>query len=392
MDRNLNQQEQEEVRAARAKFFQQEHKRKHSLENTQVDKQPTTPNSQLDKHPITTQPSAMSSSGKRFKFPGMTSTPPSKSASKAPLIVRFYDPDVQARDAHDRTQELILSWPDNRLESCHNYIQMLFPVPEGSAFNWEAPIIDRETMDAFRSRSELRSRLRQSFERMLDFYGFTVTTQPKKAEGTKKENVETGDDAVAGTTEQQSENADNSSSDSKPPSEVASYSNTDEAVENKGKEPQTQETPQDESTKQVSTSTFPPGAPSNNTALSGYYVVRAPHWRKSFNNWAVRFDHNHLRITRILRCLRILGLQTECDAFFEALKEVYEDPAFKISERSMSYWTRAVTRPLYIAPDDDRIEWLRVWEQEQEAAKENKNTSEVEGKGKDAEKKASGEE
>jgi hypothetical protein len=68
--------------------------------------------------------------------------------------------------------------------------------------------------------------------------------------------------------------------------------------------------------------------------------------------------------------LRILGLQTECKAFFKALKQVYDDPTVKISERSLMYWTRAVTRPLHIAPDDDRIEWLKEWEDEQEAAKE----------------------
>jgi hypothetical protein len=112
-----------------------------------------------------------------------------------PLIVRFYDVDVQARDSRGRTQEEILAWSDTQLESCHNYIQMLFPVPEGSAFNWEAPIIDRETMDTFRSRKDLRDRLRQSFERMLGFYGFTVEIQPadeKDAAEPKDADIATG--------------------------------------------------------------------------------------------------------------------------------------------------------------------------------------------------------
>ncbi|KAF2827918.1 hypothetical protein CC86DRAFT_369117 [Ophiobolus disseminans] len=317
---------------------------------------------------------------KRFKFPGMTSTPPSKTASKTPLIVRFYDPDVQARDAHDRKQEHILSWPDSQLERCHNYIQMLFPVPEGSAFNWEAPIIDRETMDAFRSRSELRSRLRWSFERMLDFYGFEVKLQPEETEAKE---VEAADDPVAGSVEDKKEGAEDALPDTKSSPEVAPESNTEEAItdEGKGKEPESKDATKEEPAEQSSATTVPPSAHTKTAASCGYDVVRSSHWAKSFKGWAVRFDHNHLRITRILRCLRILGLQTECDAFFAALKEVYEDPAFKISERSMSYWTRAVTRPLYIAPDDERIDWLREWEREQEALKASEEDAKVEKKG-----------
>jgi hypothetical protein len=312
MDRNLNQQEQEKVRAARANFFQ-----------IQKRKNPTTGDSCLEDATETsnTQPDNMSLS-KRFKFPGMTSTKPSATASKTPLIVRFYDADVQAKDAHGRTQELILAWPDTQLESCHNYIQMLFPVPEGSAFNWEAPIIDREVMDTFRARSDLRNRLRRSFERMLEFYGFEYASQSE----------DTGENEVT--------QADDKSKD------TAASSEHDATQATKSRE----------------------SAIDNSAVSLGTSVVRAPHWRNSFRNWAVRFDHNHLRITRILRCLRVLGLQKECDAFFEALKNVFDDPSINISERTMTYWTRAVTRPLYIAPDDDEIEWLKEWEEEQQAA------------------------
>jgi hypothetical protein len=326
MDRNLDQQEQEKVRAARANCFQVQ-KRKNS----------TTGDSHLEDITATssTQPENMSSS-KRFKFPGMTSTKPSPTASNTPLIVRFYDADVQAKDAHGRTQEVILAWPDSRLESCHNYIQMLFPVPEGSAFNWEAPIIDREVMDSFRARSDLRNRLRRSFERMLDFYGFQFAPQSDEKEHTQ---------------------ADDNSKDLTGSSEHDA----------------TQTTKSGES------------AVDNSTASFGDSIVRAPHWRNSFRNWAARFDHNHLRITRILRCLRVLGLQAECDAFFKALENVFNDPAINISERTMTYWTRAVTRPLYIAPDDDEIEWLKEWEEEQQAAQEGDNVvakEETEGKDK----------
>ncbi|KAJ4376536.1 hypothetical protein N0V86_006649 [Didymella sp. IMI 355093] len=123
------------------------------------------------------------SASKRQKLSSMA---PSKQSS----IVRFYDPDVKAKDALGRTQEQILAWPNNQLENSHNYIQMLFPLPEGSPFNFAAPVIDLETMKAFRANSELRQRLRTSFERMLTFYGFTTSIHPEPEREEKKDNEE----------------------------------------------------------------------------------------------------------------------------------------------------------------------------------------------------------
>jgi hypothetical protein len=95
-------------------------------------------------------------------------------------------------------------------------------------------------------------------------------------------------------------------------------------------------------------------------------VIRAPHWRRASQNWAVRFDHNHLRMTRIIRSLRILGLHDEATAFYDALVEVYREPYIHINERTARYWHMAVAQPLHIAPDGERIGWLRRWAEEQE--------------------------
>lgn len=40
--------------------------------------------------------------------------------------------------------------------------------------NDSAPIINKEVFDAFRSRPELRSKLREAFKKMLWFYGFEL--------------------------------------------------------------------------------------------------------------------------------------------------------------------------------------------------------------------------
>lgn len=94
-------------------------------------------------------------------------------------------------------------------------------------------------------------------------------------------------------------------------------------------------------------------------------------------SWLMRMNHNHLRITRIIRyialtklefthilttnfrCLRILGLEEVAQVFYQALVE-HGDP---VSPRSRMYWQRAAERPLYLPPDEDDesatgIEWL----------------------------------
>lgn len=178
-------------------------------------------------------------------------------------IVLFYDPQVHAPDLQGRTLNTVLSWPDTRLESCHNYIQFLFPIPEPSAFNNFAPAVDEDTYNAFRLRPELRASLKRSYLRILAFYGF-----------------------------QHNENSE----------EV--------------------------------------------------YVSRTSRFSQAATRWVRRVDHNHLRITRILRSLRVLGLVAEAAALWRALTEVYEEKKV-ISERSYTFWTRAAKRPLRLAPEDE---------------------------------------
>ena len=266
-------------------------------------------------------------------------------------IVRFYDPDVKAKDALGRTQEQILAWPSSQLENSHNYIQILFPLPEGSPFNYAAPIIDLETMKAFRSNSELRQRLRASFERMLTFYGFTTSIHPEPEIG--KEDAEDQDYTIE------------EASKVTPAMSKTEGGNSDVQALATATGETTTETASAEAASDKNEPSAPKPAPQ--ASPFGYCVVRGPNFCKASRNWAVRMDHNHLRITRILRCLRVLGLQKECDAFFAALKRVYDDPSISIGPRSLEFWTRAVERPLYMAPDDEECDWLRAWEEQQKA-------------------------
>ena len=87
----------------------------------------------------------------------------------------------------------------------------------------------------------------------------------------------------------------------------------------------------------------------------GYYVSRTLSFKKAATTWVRRFDHNHLRITRILRSLRILGLAMEAEALWRALEEVCEEKGV-IGQKSRIFWTRAVKRPLRLAPEDEENE------------------------------------
>jgi hypothetical protein len=152
------------------------------------------------------------------------------------------------RDDKGRTLEEILAWPDEELEAVHNFIQWLFPLPERSGANPDAPVLDAATISAFRASSELQDRLRQSFLRMLRFYGLVFET----------------------------------------------------------------------------------GA-----------VRPAANFSTRSLNWLNPGNHNHLRLTRILRSLRLLGLESESEALFRALSGIYRAQPESITQRTYQFWESA---------------------------------------------------
>ncbi|GJL82382.1 MAG: hypothetical protein DHS20C01_20160 [marine bacterium B5-7] len=85
-----------------------------------------------------------------------------------PLIL-FYTgshPDSRGRFLFD-----VLQQDDDWLETCHDYIQWLFPNREPSRVTPDAPIITKEVQNAFLDDELLRNQLRASFKRILSFYG-----------------------------------------------------------------------------------------------------------------------------------------------------------------------------------------------------------------------------
>jgi Opioid growth factor receptor (OGFr) conserved region len=92
-------------------------------------------------------------------------------------LVAFYA--GQMPDSEGRRIEDIWSWDYERLEYVHDYIQWLFPLNEPSAFNMKAPILDDQTIQAFKTNPDLRVRLIKSFKLMLKFYGLRCIDQSK---------------------------------------------------------------------------------------------------------------------------------------------------------------------------------------------------------------------
>jgi Opioid growth factor receptor (OGFr) conserved region len=169
-------------------------------------------------------------------------------------IIGFYsgtEPDHRGRYLHE-----IQQWADDQLEAVHDYIQWLFPLPERSGFNVAAPVLTRESIREFLARPDLQEKLRVSFLRLMNFYGF---------------------EARLG--------------------------------------------------EQIT-------------------VTRAPSFGSKATVWLSPRNHNHLRITRILRCLSLLGLEGEAKAFFDCLSQIYDDeqdkPLPAISYETMLYWREAV--------------------------------------------------
>ncbi len=70
-------------------------------------------------------------------------------------------------------------------------------------------------------------------------------------------------------------------------------------------------------------------------------VVDAPNFAsRAVAVWAY-FNHNWLRVTRVLASLHLLGLAEESRAFFAWLEDAYDRDRFPFSENTFRRWTNA---------------------------------------------------
>ncbi len=78
----------------------------------------------------------------------------------------------------------------------------------------------------------------------------------------------------------------------------------------------------------------------------GDQIVRGPSFPERSANWLHAGNHNHLRLTRMLRALTLLGERPAARGLFDALAVIYEEQrrmgSKRISERSFIFWKNAV--------------------------------------------------
>lgn len=82
-------------------------------------------------------------------------------------------------------------------------------------------------------------------------------------------------------------------------------------------------------------------------------VVPGPNFLERASLWVVYQNHNHQRITRMIRSLRILGLEEEAAAFYIELERIFRANRDMIRRNSLVFWTRAAKRPLFMTPEQE---------------------------------------
>ena len=62
---------------------------------------------------------------------------------------------------------------------------------------------------------------------------------------------------------------------------------------------------------------------------------------RATDHWLTPLDHNHLRITRIIRSLRLLLGDAEADAFRTAVLDRVRATSAPVNSRTLAFWAAA---------------------------------------------------
>jgi hypothetical protein len=83
---------------------------------------------------------------------------------------------------------------------------------------------------------------------------------------------------------------------------------------------------------------------------AGGRVVQSPGFSAVSTNWLYAGNHNHLRLTRMLRSMRLLGLEREAESLWDALRQLYQSERSSgrrsITDETFALWKRAATEPI----------------------------------------------
>ena len=166
-------------------------------------------------------------------------------------IVKFYREEIPNPDGWYLAD--MWKFTKGELEMDHSYVQWLFPSNEPSQMNCDALTLTLEESRIFQNDPELQAKVKKSFLKMLDFFGFELVSE------------------------------------------------------------------------------------------NGLMSIKP---LESMPKWLTHFNHNMLRVTRVLKCLRLTGLGQYAILFYHALSD-YRD---KVSENTWKYWAEAIQGDLWNLP------------------------------------------
>ena len=74
-------------------------------------------------------------------------------------------------------------------------------------------------------------------------------------------------------------------------------------------------------------------------------ILKSSNWYLSFLTrnvwlWNRNYDHNQLRITRVIECLRLLISEDEADIFYDDVLKIIKDNN-KVNQTSLNFWKNA---------------------------------------------------
>jgi len=73
-----------------------------------------------------------------------------------------------------------------------------------------------------------------------------------------------------------------------------------------------------------------------------FVVTKSEEYPIRKKEWIYPLNHNYLRITRILKCLMALGLESYAQSFYCCLEQIYREQSRHIGGKTFQYWTNAV--------------------------------------------------
>jgi hypothetical protein len=183
-----------------------------------------------------------------------------------------------------------------------------------SPFNPDAPLVEKEMIPELRRDTLVQQNVLKSFRTMLQFYGFKLEYRQAESEVSSSASSSPVVDESRKSCDSDSSDHDSDDSDAK-----ANEPSPDAPLAASSSSPQS----------------------SSPAALRPVLIPNPNIRERAPNSWACKMDHNHLRITRIMKSLHIFGLHAEARAFFETLSSHVASGHAPVNQRTLGFWKEA---------------------------------------------------